>query len=353
MAATGTLTASLAASFAQTALANVVREYPNKPDHVQGGPIDVRSTRSLHPAFYGSFDWHSCVHMHWLLARVRRLFPGLPQGDAIVEIFDRHLTPANIAQECAYLERPGSRSFERTYGWAWLLELTHELRRANDAGAQRSAAALAPLAHTIVRRYLAYLPLQRYPLRAGLHANSAFGLLFALDYARAANESALEASCTDAACRWFGNDRNAPAAWEPSGADFLSPALVEADLMRRVLAPHAFADWLGGFLPELAHGEPLALFTPAVVDDRSDPFLVHLDGLNFSRAWSFRGIAAALPADDPRERMYCARQPKSISRRDSLASPAAITWASIGSPLLPRWRSPVSLLDSPQHERSA
>ena len=300
MAAITTLTESLAASFAQAALANVVREFPNKPDHVLGGAGDVRGPRSLHPAFYGSFDWHSCVHMHWLLARVRRLIPGLPQHDAIVDLFDRHLTPANICQECAYLERPESRSFERTYGWAWLLELAHELRRANDADAQRWAAALAPLADAIVRRYLAYLPLQRYPLRIGMHANSAFGLLFALDYARTAKESALEALCLDTARRWFGNDRDAPAAWEPSGADFLSPALVEANLMRRILQPREFAEWLDQFLPMLAWGEPAALFAPAAVDDRSDPFIVHLDGLNFSRAWSFRGIAAALPADDPR-----------------------------------------------------
>jgi hypothetical protein len=300
MAANATLTASLAASFAQTALANVVREFPYKPDHVLGGADDVRSPRSLHPAFYGSFDWHSCVHMHWLLARLRRLTPGLPQRDAIVDLFNRHLTPVNIGQECAYLERPESRSFERTYGWAWLLELTHELRRASDADAQRWATALAPLADAIVRRYLAYLPLQRYPLRVGLHANSAFGLLFALDYARTTNESALEALCMDTARRWFGNDRNAPAAWEPSGADFLSPALIEADLMQRILAPREFADWLDGFLPELARGAPAALFAPAIVDDRSDPFIVHLDGLNLSRAWSFRRVAAALPADDPR-----------------------------------------------------
>jgi hypothetical protein len=300
MAAIATLTASLAASFAQIALANVVREYPSKPDHVLGCPDDVRSPRALHPAFYGSFDWHSCVHMHWLLARMRRLSPELPQQDAVTELFDRHLTPANIGQECAYLERPESRSFERTYGWAWLLELAHELRRADDAGAQRWAAALTPLADAIVRRYLDYLPLQRYALRVGLHANSAFGLLFALDYARAVNESPLEALCMDTARQWFGNDRNAPAGWEPSGADFLSPALVEADLMQRVLAPPAFADWLDGFLPGLAQREPATLFAPTVVDDRSDPFIVHLDGLNLSRAWSFRGIAAALPVDDPR-----------------------------------------------------
>jgi hypothetical protein len=295
-----TLTASLAASFAQMALANVVREYPGKADHVFSGPNDVQSPRALHPAFHGSFDWHSCVHMHWLLARVRRLIPDLPRRDAIDDVFDRHLTPDNIEAECAYLERPESLAFERTYGWAWLLELAHELKRTNDADAQRWSAALAPLADAIVRRYLAYLPVQRYPLRTGLHANSAFGLLFALDYARAADESALEASCTETARRWFGHDRNVPAAWEPSGADFLSPALVEADLMQRILPADMFAVWLDGFLPGLAHCDPATLFVPAVVDDRSDPFIVHLDGLNLARAWSFRSIAAALPADDPR-----------------------------------------------------
>ena len=300
MAVIAALTAPLAASFARKALANVAREYPGKPDHVLGGPDDVQSPRSLHPAFYGSFDWHSCVHTHWLLARVRRLMPDLAERDEIVDLFDGHLTPANIGRECAYLERPESVAFERTYGWAWLLELAHELRRASDAHAQRWAAALAPLADAIVRRYLAYLPLQRYPLRVGLHANGAFGLLFALDYARAANESALAALCVDTARRWFGNDRNAPAAWEPSGADFLSPALIEADLMQRVLAPREFADWLDGFLPELADREPAALYAPAIVDDRSDPFIVHLDGLNLSRAWGFRSVAAALPAADRR-----------------------------------------------------
>jgi len=290
----------LAASFAAIALANVVREFPNKLDHVMGSADDVRRPRDLHPAFYGSFDWHSCVHMHWLLARLRRLRPGLPQRGAIDSLFDAHFTPANIAAECAYVARPASRGFERTYGWAWLLELATELRRGDDAGSRRWSAALMPLADAFVQRYLDYLPRQQHPLRGGVHSNSAFGLLFALDHARAAGLTSLEALCLERARTWFGGDRNAPAAWEPSGADFLSPVLIEAELMRRVLPPQGFSTWLGGFLPGLGACEPAPLFTPAEVADRSDPFIVHLDGLNFSRAWCLRGIASALADSDPR-----------------------------------------------------
>jgi hypothetical protein len=289
-----------AAHFADIALANVVREFPNKLDHVIGAAEDVRRPRDLHPAFYGSFDWHSCVHMHWLLARVRRLFPALPQRAAIDALFDAHLSPSNIAAECAYVARPASRGFERTYGWAWLLELATELRRGDDSGSRRWAATLDPLADAFVRRYLDYLPRQRHPLRTGVHSNSAFGVVFALDHARAAGLASLEALCVERACTWFAADREAPAAWEPSGADFLSPVLIEAELMRRVLAPPAFATWLDGFLPGLALREPASLFTPSEVADRTDPFIVHLDGLNFSRAWCLRGIASSLAHADPR-----------------------------------------------------
>jgi Protein of unknown function (DUF2891) len=295
-----TLSLDLATRFADVALANVVREFPNKLDHVMDGAADVRRPRELHPVFYGSFDFHSCVHMHWLLARLRRLHPDLPQRAAIAALFDQHLTATGIAQECAYVERPASRSFTRTYGWAWCLELAHELQRAGDADAQRWSARLAPLARAFVVRYLDYLPIQRYPLRTGLHPNSAFGLLFALDYARAAGEQALTTLCADTARAWFATDRDAPAQWEPSGADFLSPVLVEAMLMHRVLGQDAFADWLTDFLPGLVQRAPSALFDPAEVSDRGDPFIVHLDGLNLSRAWCFDGIAAALPSADPR-----------------------------------------------------
>ncbi len=302
MAGTDTLTASLASAFAELALGNVVREYPNKPDHTLAGPADLRSPRELHPAFYGSFDWHSCVHMHWLLVRLRRLHPDLPQRHAIAAVLERHLTPENVAAECAYLARPQSRTFSRTYGWAWLLALAREMADAgsDDADAARWSRHLAPLAQAMVERYLAYLPLQRYPLRSGLHPNSAFGLLFALEYARAAAEPGLEALCLSTARRWFEADRGAPLAWEPSGADFLSPVLVEAALMHRVLPTAAYSSWLAAFLPELASGRSAPLFVPAEVADRSDPFLVHLDGLNLSRAWCLRDIAGALPAADPR-----------------------------------------------------
>jgi hypothetical protein len=294
------LTLQLAQRFAALALANVVREYPNAPGHVLGAAGDLLPPRTMHPSFYGSYDWHSCVHMHWLLARVRREFPALPQRADIDALFDRHFAPAAIAGECAYLARPNTQSFERTYGWAWLLKLAEELARPGDADAQRWAAALAPLATAFVARYLAYLPKARYPVRYGIHPNSAFGLAFALDYARVAGETALESLCVAKARRWFAADRDAPAAWEPSGSDFLSPALMEASLMRRVLPLPEFAGWLAAFLPGLANGAPATLFRPVEVSDRADPQIVHLDGLNLSRAWCMHGIAGALSADDPR-----------------------------------------------------
>jgi hypothetical protein len=291
--------AALASRFARIALDNVVREYPNKLDHVLDGPDGVRSPRALHPAFYGSFDWHSCVHMHWLLARLHRR--GLPEHDAIEAVLDAHLGPSAIAGEVRYLERPSASTFERTYGWAWLLKLALELRGGDDGSPRaRWSTALQPLADAFVARYLDYLPRAAHPLRAGMHANSAFGLAFALDYARTAGETALAGRCEATARAWFLADRDYPAAWEPSGSDFLSPALMEADLMRRVLGATEFPDWLGEFLPGLARGAPAALFTPAVPTDRSDGQIVHLDGLNLSRAWCLRGLAGALPVRDVR-----------------------------------------------------
>jgi len=288
------------ARFAAQALANLVREYPNQPGHMLAVAADLVPTRALHPAFYGSYDWHSAVHMHWLLARLVRAAPALPQRDAIAELFERHCTPAAIAGECAYFARPHTQSFERTYGWAWLLQLAAELAQSGDARLRRCGENLASLAAIIVARYRAYLPRARYPVRHGVHANSAFGLAFALDYARIAADATLSDLLTASARAWFGDDRDAPAAWEPSGADFLSPVLIEADLMRRVLAADDFAQWLRTFLPDLANGLPATLMTPVAVADRTDPQLVHLDGLNLSRAWCMRGVAAALPADDPR-----------------------------------------------------
>jgi hypothetical protein len=289
-----------ASKFASVALANVVREYPNHPSHVLTSPDDARTPRSLHPAFYGSYDWHSCVHMHWLLARLWRSFPDLPERDAIARVFDTHFTPDAIATECEYLARPEARSFERTYGWAWLLKLATELDACGDARARRWSSALAPLASAFVERYREYLPKATYPIRYGIHPNSAFGVAFALDYARATGHRDLEKLCGERALAWFAHDRDAPAAWEPSGSDFLSPSLIEADLMRRVLDRDRFGAWLAGFLPGLARSEPATLFESPVVTDVLDPQIVHLCGLAFSRAWCFRGIAAWLRSGDRR-----------------------------------------------------
>jgi hypothetical protein len=297
---TQTLPPPLASRFARIALENVVREYPNKLDHVMNGDADVASPRTLHPAFYGSYDWHSCVHMHWLLVRLLRSASSLTEAPAIVARLDSHLSVEAIAGEVAYLSRAGTQTFERTYGWAWLLKLAHELRRDRSDAFARWTTNLAPLADAFVARYLDWLPRAAYPLRSGMHTNTAFGLAFALDYAAASGERALRDACEQKALAWYANDRDYPAAWEPSGSDFFSPALVEADLMRRVLASEAFGQWLSAFLPGLAERKPRTLFEPTEPTDRSDGQIVHLDGLNLSRAWCLQAIADALPPGDAR-----------------------------------------------------
>jgi len=284
-----------AAHFAQLAVDCVQRELPNTISHMINSPADVRSPRQLHPAFYGCLDWHSAVHGHWLLVRLLRAVPALPDA-AIRAALDANLTADNLAAEVAYFAGANRQSYERPYGWAWLLQLATELHGWDDRDGRRWSAHLAPLTETIVARYLGFLPKQTFPVRAGVHANTAFGLALAHDYARATGHATLDALIVERAKTYYAADRDAPAGWEPGGEDFLSPALVEADLMRRILPPDAFAGWLHGFLP---HGLPPSLQQPALVSDRSDPKLAHLDGLNLSRAWCLRAVAAALPAADP------------------------------------------------------
>ena len=298
-----TLTREDAGRFAERALANIAQEYPHKLDHVLTGDGDAVAPRLLHPAFHASYDWHSCVHMHWLLVHVRRLFPDLPQAVRIDAVCDAHFAPGAIAGECAYLQRPDAGTFERTYGWAWLLKLSAELALCSDARARRWSESLAPLAAAMEARYLAFLPRSDYPIRYGMHTNSAFGLLFALDFATHGRRPALREACVAKARAWYAEDADAPAGWEPSGADFLSPALVEAALMACVLDPAQFGAWLGRFLPGLAGGAPATLLAPVRVADRTDAQIVHLDGLNLSRAWCMRSIAAAVPRHDPRRRV--------------------------------------------------
>ncbi len=293
------LTPQLASRFAALALGHATREYPNKLDHVLRGPDDVRGPRALHPIFYGSFDWHSCVHGCWLLCTLLRTFPQLPAAGQIGALLDAHLTPENVAGELAYLGAPERATFERPYGWAWLLMLQAELtRHASDAG-RRRAETLAPLARAFARRFERYLPNATYPVRAGTHANSAFALALALEYAAQCRDDSLLGVARDKARAWFAGDVDCQA-WEPGGEDFLSPALVEAECMRRVLREHDYAAWLRRFLPRLEHREPATLFVPATVSDRTDGRIAHLDGLNLSRAWCLRSIAQALDANDAR-----------------------------------------------------
>jgi hypothetical protein len=291
------LTLDLAARFADLALGHVRREYPNNLDHALTGPTDAATPRALHPIFYGSYDWHSCVHGHWLLARLLRRFPDLPRRADIRALFDEQFTPEAVAGECAYFAAPTARGFKRPYGWAWLLKLAAELRL---SGEERWSRALAPLADLLARRFCQFLPIAAYPVRSGAHFNTAFGLRLAADYAAAAGDGALAAALLDAARRWYGEDAACPAWGEPSGDDFLSPALIEAESMRRLLPADAFRPWFDRFLPGIAAGWPATLFAPAGVTDRTDGKIAHLDGLNLSRAWCWRALAAALSAGDPR-----------------------------------------------------
>jgi len=293
------LTLESASLFAGMALRGITREYPNKLDHVMNGEEDVQAPSALHPIFFGSYDWHSCVHGHWLLVRLLRLFPDLPEAEEIRATLDRLITPEGVEGELAYLGQPQRASFERTYGWAWLLKLREELALWDDPDGRRWGAILDPLAKAFADRYKEFLPKQDYPIRRGVHPNTAFGIAFALDYARTMGDSDLEELLVERALSYFSQDQDYPARWEPDGDDFFSRSLVEADLMRRVLPEEEFRAWFRAFLPGLERGEPSSLLTPADVSDRSDPKIVHLDGLNLSRAWCMRVIAWNLREGDP------------------------------------------------------
>ncbi|HEV2678565.1 MAG TPA: DUF2891 domain-containing protein [Aliidongia sp.] len=289
------LTAELSARFAEIALGHVGREYPNKPDHVLAGPADARTPRELHPIFYGSYDWHSCVHSYWLLAYLLRRFPEIAPAARIRALFDGQFVADKVAGECAYLAAPTARGFKRPYGWAWLLKLAAELTHHDD---RRWSQALAPLAEIFAQRFRDFLPLATYPVRVGTHFNTAFGLRMAADYATATEDDALTALLCETGLRWYGEDADCPAWGEPSGDDFQSSALIEAECMRRLLPRAEFAAWLDRFLPRIAQHQPATLFRPATVSDRSDGKIAHLDGLNLSRAWCWRSIASGL--DDAR-----------------------------------------------------
>jgi Protein of unknown function (DUF2891) len=293
------LSESQASHFASLALKCVTKEYPNKPEHVFNDAGDVQNPKALHPAFYGCYDWHSSVHGHWMLVRLLRMFPNLPESGDIRKAIGANLSEQNILVEAAYLKQKNRQSFERTYGWAWLLKLAEELSLSNDAEEKTWSRNLQPLIDALVSSYILFLPKQTYPIRTGVHPNTAFGLAFAYDYAKTSGNEKLATLIAERSRTYFAKDANYPGAWEPGGEDFFSPALMEADLMRRVMSAAEFRRWFHRFLPHLAAGVPKALLAPAIVTDRSDPKLVHLDGLNLSRAWCMRSIANSLSSTDP------------------------------------------------------
>jgi hypothetical protein len=269
---------------------------------VLASDADARPPRELTPAFYGCYDWHSAVHGHWLLARAVRMFQQAPYAEQARNELARSFTSANTATEVAYLKTEGRASFERPYGLAWLLQLAAELRAWNDPQAQAWSKTLTPLEAEAAARLKAWLPKLRYPIREGEHDQTAFSFGLMWDWAHVARDAGMEQLLRDKAQQFYRSDRACPLAYEPSGQDFLSPCLAEADFMRRVLEPRAFADWLAALLPQIPSDGSIKWLPPGEVTDRSDPKLAHLDGLNLSRAWMLEGIARGLPTGDRRIR---------------------------------------------------
>jgi hypothetical protein len=289
-----------AGRFASLALHCAHMEYPNKISHTLGSDADVRPPRELAPAFFGCYDWHSSVHGHWLLARLARQFPQAPFAADARAALAQSLTPARIAGEVTYFQTPGRASYERPYGLAWLLLLAAELRAWDDPQARQWSQALAPLEVEAAQRLRSWLPKLRYPIRVGEHSQTAFAFGLVHDWARVARDVEMQSLIEAKARAFYASDRNCPLAYEPSGEDFLSPCLAEADLMRRILSAREYGQWLRHFLPVVPAGSKKPWLAPAEVTDRSDPKLAHLDGLNLSRSWMLLGIASGLPQGDRR-----------------------------------------------------
>jgi len=269
------------------------QEYPNKLSQTLSDSTSLAPPRKLHPAFYGCFDWHSSVHGHWMLVRLLKEFPTMDRAEEVRERLRSNISASNILAELKYFQRQQEKSFERTYGWAWLLKLAEELHTWDAPLAQDLSKNLKPLIDLIISRYIEFMPKLKYPIRVGEHTNTAFGLTFAWDYAVAVGQQELQELIRERAISFYQDDKHCPISWEPSGYDFLSPCLEEIDIMRRVLDQHTFGDWLETFMPGLQQSSFELL--PGEVSDRNDGKLVHLDGVNFSRAWCLYGIAKTLP----------------------------------------------------------
>lgn len=289
------LTTNQANQLIDLPMACVVQEYPNKLGQTLESDADLASPTTLHPAFYGCFDWHSAVHGHWSMVRLLKEFPNLDRASEVREVLTSNMSAENIQREVAYFEAAYEKSYERTYGWAWLLKLQEELHTWDDPMARELEENLAPLSDLLVEKYLEYLPKLQYAVRVGTHSNTAFGLSYAWDYAVTFKNELLQDAIRTRAIEFFGQDKGCPITWEPGGADFLSPCLEEINLMRRIYAKEDFVQWLTRFMPEIFETD--FSMAEARVGDRSDGQSVHLDGLNFSRAWVFYGLAKQYPEE--------------------------------------------------------
>jgi hypothetical protein len=294
------LDASAVARFAELALECLHKEYPNKISHVMSSDEDVRPPRELTPIFCGCFDWHSAVHGHWLLVRLCRHYPDAPFVPNARVALAKRFKPEKAAVEMEYLQAEGRGTFERPYGLAWLLQLSAELHEWDDPQGREWARTIEPIEREAATRFKQWLPKLSHPVRTGLHSQTAFAMGLVYDWAKSRGDREMVGLLTQRARDYHLRDRGASLSFEPSGQDFLSPILAEADLMRRVLKPAEFAAWLGRFLPELSLDGSSDWLRPAVVTDKADGHLAHLDGLNLSRAWMLEGIIAGLPAGDPR-----------------------------------------------------
>ncbi len=290
-------------AFADLALQGMDQEYPNKPGNVMTDEASVLSPRQMHPAFYGCFDWHSSVHGHWMLVRLIRLHPRHPRVSEIRAKLAQHLTADNLSREADYFRLKHNRSFERMYGWAWAFRLILELQEWDDEEGNQWRASLQPLESVLLERAQDYLPKLSFPIRTGVHPDTAFALAQILDYARSTGNSELEQLVVQRSRDFYLQDKDYPELYEPSGEDFFSPGLNEADLMRRVLTGSEFSSWLDGFMSSLGKTNDHRLLQPVEVSDVTDGKIVHLAGLDLSRAWCLQGVASALPNDDPRRQV--------------------------------------------------
>lgn len=285
--------------FSELALHCIQTEFPNKLGHVIIDSSQVKRPVELHPAFYGCFDWHSSVHGHWMLVKILKKNPNISNSNHIISVINKNLTEENINNEIAYFNGELQKSFERTYGWAWMFQLQNELNTWNNDQGKKWAKILKPLTDLLRNRLIDFLPKLTYPIRTGVHPNTAFALAFAYDYAIQTNDNELKELIINRSIDYYANDNNYPAYLEPNGTDFFSPSLLEADLMHRILTPKAYRIWIDKFMPII----PENLTTPAIVSDRSDLSIVHLDGLNISRAWCMLGISNNLSKNNPNKKI--------------------------------------------------